>query len=66
MRRPERGKIMDSNDFYDLSPEERAAAYEEAEDRAGVERGRFFELSPEERAVAYEWALNRVAGKGGR
>jgi hypothetical protein len=49
---------MDSNDFFDLSVEERASAYEAAEERGGV-GGNFFDLSPEERGRAYAEALDR-------
>lgn len=46
-----------SENFFDLSAEERAAAYERACERYGVEH--FHDLDPEERAEAYEWALRR-------
>jgi len=47
---------MSSSDFFDLPPEVRAAAYEEAEEKGGVGAGNFFDLSPEERGAAYDSA----------
>jgi hypothetical protein len=43
-----------NNGFYLLPPEERAAAYEKACRKYGVDN--FFDLSPEERGAAYEEA----------
>ena len=43
--------------FHDLPPEDRAAAYDRACERAGVSD--FHDLSPEERAAAYEEAEDR-------
>ena len=48
---------MSSSQFFNLPPEDRAAAYEAAEERAGVGAGNFFDLSPEERGTAYDRAL---------
>ena len=47
----------EKNKFFDLPPEDRAAAYEAAEDRYNVSSGNFFDLSPEERGATYERAL---------
>ena len=49
--------IMSSSEFFDLPVEDRAAAYEAAEERGGVGRGNFFDLSAEERGAAYDRAL---------
>jgi len=46
-----------SSNFFDLPPEERAAAYESAEERYGVSPGNFFDLSPDERGEAYDRAM---------
>lgn len=43
--------------FYDLPPEERAAAYENACEKGGVSD--FFDLTAEERSRAYEQAEDR-------
>jgi hypothetical protein len=52
---------MESNGgFFSLPVEDRAAAYEAAEERAGVGAGNFFDLSPEERGAAYDRALDRA------
>jgi len=48
---------MSSSEFFDLPAEDRAAAYEAAEERGGVGRGNFFDLSAEERGAAYDRAL---------
>lgn len=48
---------MSSSEFFDLPPEDRAAAYETAEERGGIGAGNFFDLSPEERTAAYDQAL---------
>lgn len=40
--------------FWDLPPEQRNVAMEQAAERGGVEN--FFDLSPEERAEAYDRA----------
>lgn len=42
--------------FFDLPAEERAAAYEAAETRYGVDS--FWDLDPEDRAAVYDKALN--------
>ena len=47
--------------FYDLPPEERAAAYDAACERAWVSN--FHDLPPEERARAYEEAEDRYQGE---
>ena len=46
-----------SSEFFDLPVEDRAVAYETAEERGGVGRGNFFDLSAEERGAAYDRAL---------
>jgi len=46
--------------FFDLPAEDRAAAYEAAEERGGVGHGNFFDLSPEERGRAYDEAFDRA------
>jgi hypothetical protein len=51
---------MSSSDFFDLPVEDRAAAYEAAEERGGVGHGNFFDLSPDERGRAYDEALERA------
>jgi hypothetical protein len=54
---------MSINDgFWDLTPEERGAAYEHAEEAAGMPPGSFWDLTPEERGRAYE----RASGLYGR
>jgi hypothetical protein len=48
--------------FWDLSPEERRAAYEWAAEHYGA--ASFWDLNPEERGSAYNWA-ERHARKDG-
>ena len=51
---------MSVNDgFWDLSPSERGAAYEWAEERYGSD---FWDCTPEERGSAYEWADRQFGG----
>lgn len=52
----ESAEVSVNSGFWDLSAEERAAAYEHAEQLGGRD---FLDLSPEERAAAYEWAAGQ-------
>ena len=54
--------MSSSSNFFDLPAEDRAAAYEAAEERGGVGAGNFFDLSPEERGAAYDRALGCAGG----
>jgi hypothetical protein len=54
---------MSINDgFWDLTPEERGAAYDYAEEQAGMPPGSFWDLTPEERGAAYEYGAERYGG----